>query len=194
MIWNKLEEFCKPQTNEVRAGFDLLTSFRQVIWVLMNGIMLFKHRSILQNMQLKQLRSYIETYFGFSSGRRNLSVKINDSNIDLEKFPSSKVRQLAKRLESSKSTARHIKKMSSDPQATQVNLLRHQWTKTPPSKAKRKQFKSNKFRSKNMGYSNEANYHQAPYKKMNLKTGRNSTLDRFFKMKIDTTNVVIPNI
>ena len=29
VLWNKFEEFCKPQTNEVRAGFDLLTSFRQ---------------------------------------------------------------------------------------------------------------------------------------------------------------------
>ena len=29
MIWNKFEDFCKPQTNEVRARFDLLTSFRQ---------------------------------------------------------------------------------------------------------------------------------------------------------------------
>ena len=27
LIWNKFEEFCKPQTNEVRARFDLLTSF-----------------------------------------------------------------------------------------------------------------------------------------------------------------------
>ena len=29
VIWKKFEEFCKPQTNEVRARFDLLTSFRQ---------------------------------------------------------------------------------------------------------------------------------------------------------------------
>ena len=29
MIWNKFEEFSKPQTNEVRAHFDLLTSFCQ---------------------------------------------------------------------------------------------------------------------------------------------------------------------
>ena len=28
VIWNKFEEFCKSQTNEVRARFDLLTSFR----------------------------------------------------------------------------------------------------------------------------------------------------------------------
>ena len=28
-IWGKFEEFCKPQLNEVRAYFDLLTGFRQ---------------------------------------------------------------------------------------------------------------------------------------------------------------------
>ena len=28
-IWSKYKDFCKPQVNEVRARFDLLTSFRQ---------------------------------------------------------------------------------------------------------------------------------------------------------------------
>ena len=28
-IWTKFKEFSKPQTNEVRAQFDLLTNFRQ---------------------------------------------------------------------------------------------------------------------------------------------------------------------
>ena len=28
-IWNKFEEFSKPQTNKVRDCFDLLTSFHQ---------------------------------------------------------------------------------------------------------------------------------------------------------------------
>ena len=28
-IWEKFEEFCKPQSNEVRARFDLLTKFWQ---------------------------------------------------------------------------------------------------------------------------------------------------------------------
>ena len=28
-FWEKFEKFCKPQSNEVRARFDLLTSFRQ---------------------------------------------------------------------------------------------------------------------------------------------------------------------
>ena len=83
-----------------------------------------------------------------------------------EKFPASKVRQLAKKLESSKSTTRHIKKISSDPQAAQINLLRHQRTGIPPNKAKRKQSKQNKFRNK---YSfKEENHHQAPYKQKEL--------------------------
>ena len=29
IVWKKYEEFCKPQANELRARFDLLTSFRQ---------------------------------------------------------------------------------------------------------------------------------------------------------------------
>ena len=29
IIWKKFEELCKPQTNELRARFDLLTSFKQ---------------------------------------------------------------------------------------------------------------------------------------------------------------------
>ena len=29
IIWQKFEEFCKPQTNKIRARFDLLTSFHQ---------------------------------------------------------------------------------------------------------------------------------------------------------------------
>ena len=28
-IWKKFEEFCKPQTNELRARFEILTSFCQ---------------------------------------------------------------------------------------------------------------------------------------------------------------------
>ena len=29
VLWEKVEELCKPQSNEVRARFDLLTSSRQ---------------------------------------------------------------------------------------------------------------------------------------------------------------------
>ena len=89
----KFEEFCKPQTNEVRARFDLLTSFRQ------------GDRSVDE--------FYKETFFGFSSKMKSfVSRTINDSNLDLDKCPASKVRQLAKKLESSKSTAKYIKQAS----------------------------------------------------------------------------------
>ena len=58
-----------------------------------------------------------------------VSKTISDESVDLEKFPVSKVRQLAKKLESSKATACHIKQVAGDLQAAQINLLRHQHTR-----------------------------------------------------------------
>ena len=70
---------------------------------------------------------------------KTLSSKtISDGSVDLEKFPTSKVRQLAKKLESSKATACHIKQVAGDLQATQINLLRHQRTELPAGKYKKK--------------------------------------------------------
>ena len=66
---------------------------------------------------------YRDTFWFVLRDEEFVSKTSNDSNIDLEKFPASKVRQLAKRLESSKSIARHIKKMSSDPQAAVVEFV-----------------------------------------------------------------------
>ena len=67
--------------------------------------------------------------------------------MDLDKFPASKVRQLAKKIEFLKSTTKHIKAVASDPQAAQVNLMRHQTTGLPGSRTKWKQH-SHKSRSK----------------------------------------------
>ena len=66
------------------------------------------------------------------------SKTISDGSIDLEKFPASKVTQLAKKLESSKATACHIKQIAGDLQAAQINLLRHQCTELPAGKYKKK--------------------------------------------------------
>ena len=52
-----------------------------------------------------------------------MSRTISDGSIDLDKFPVSRVCQLAKKLESSKATARHIKQVSGEPQVAQINLL-----------------------------------------------------------------------
>ena len=69
--------------------------------------------------------------------------------------------------------------MSSRPQATQVNLLRQQRTEIPPNKSKRKQF--NRSRCKNMGYSNEANQQQAPYKKKEFENKKAFNPKQFLK-------------
>ena len=53
---------------------------------------------------------------------------------------------MAKKLESSQSPARHIKQISSEPQATQIHLLRHQRTELPPTTLQRKQNKRFKQR------------------------------------------------
>ena len=84
---------------------------------------------------------------------------------DLKKFPASKVRQLAKKMESSNSTTRYIKQVASDPQVDQVILMRHQRTDLPPSKSKQKQH-SHKSRSKGQKrYSSENKNEGPPYKK-----------------------------
>ena len=67
-----------------------------------------------------------------------VSKTISDGSVDLEIFPASKVRQLAKKLESSKATVHHIKQVAGDLQAAQINLLRHQCTELPAGKYKKK--------------------------------------------------------
>ena len=127
----------------------------------MNGIMLFRHKSTYQNIPKKQQEFDIKSSFGFFlKDEEVMSRTINYSNIDLDKFPASKVRQLPKKLESSKSTAKHIKQMSSEPQAKQVILLRHQCRTLPPSKFQRKQRKSFKSRQANYKYQQEDKQHK----------------------------------
>ena len=124
VIWSKHEDFCKPQTNEVSARFDLLTSFRQ------GNISVNEwYNAVQAQVSLAKYppgnASILHRYtFWFFLKDEFVSKTINGSNIDLDKFPASKVRQLAKKMVSSKSTTRHIKAVASDPQVAQVNLMR----------------------------------------------------------------------
>ena len=79
-----------------------------------------------------------DIFWFFLCDEEYVSKTINDSNVDLEKFPASKVRQLAKKMESSKATEHHIKQVAGDPQAAQINLMRHQCPEIPPRKNKKK--------------------------------------------------------
>ena len=112
------------------ARFDLLTSFWQ------------GNRSVDEWYNVEQAQVNLAKYppetakilqrdifWLFLHDEEFVSKTISDGSVDLEKFPASKVRQLAKKLESSKATAHHIKQGAGDPQATQINLLRHQHTR-----------------------------------------------------------------
>ena len=125
--WLSMKIFARL-VNEVRARFHLLTSFRQ------------GNRSINKLYNAVQAQVSFAKYpqetanilhhdiFWFSLKDEEFASKtINDSSIDLEKFLASKVRQIAKKMESSKAT-HHIKQIANDPQATQINLMRHQHT------------------------------------------------------------------
>ena len=184
VIGVKYEDFCKPQTNDVRARFDLLTSFRQG-----NQSVDEWYNAVQAQVSLAKYPPetasilHWDIFWFFLKDEEFVSKTINDSNIDLLKFPASKVRQLARKMESSKSTARHIKQVASDPNVAQVNLMRHQRTDLPPSKSKQKQH-SHKFRSER--YSSEYK-NQGPLNKKKL------IQVKHIKEEISVPSVVILN-
>ena len=74
---------------------------------------------------------YHDIFWFFMKDEEFVSKTINDSSIDLDKFPASKVRQLAKKMEALKATVQHIKQVASDPQAAQINLMRTSMNRPP---------------------------------------------------------------
>ena len=114
-----------PRANKVRAGFDLLTSFR---WgngsidewcnAVQGQVSLAKYPQETANIL------HLDIFWFFLKDEEFVSKTINHSSIDLEKSPASKVRQLAKKMEASKATAHHSKQVASDSQASQINLMR----------------------------------------------------------------------
>ena len=135
----KYEEYCKPQSNEVQARFDLLMSFHQ------GNCSVDKWYNAMQ-AQVNLARYPPETakilhrdiFWFFLRDEDFVSRTISDGSINLDKFPVSRVHQLAKKLESSKATVRHIKQVSGEPQVAQINLLHHQRTELPQHRYKKK--------------------------------------------------------
>ena len=66
----------------------------------MNGTMLYKCKLIWPNTH-KKLQKILQRdiFWFFLKDEEFVSRTINDSNLDLDKFPASKVRQVAKKLE-----------------------------------------------------------------------------------------------
>ena len=65
-----------------------------------------------------------DIFWFFLKDEEFVSKFINDSSIDLDKFPASKVRQHAKKMEASKVTVHLIKQVKSDLQAAQISLIK----------------------------------------------------------------------
>ena len=75
-----------------------------------------------------------------------------------------------------------------------MNLLRHQRAEIPPNKAKRKQFKNKKLDPKILGTQMKLTINKHHTRRKNLKTRKHLIPGRFFKLKTDITNVMIPKI
>ena len=127
----------------MRARFDLFTSFTQgnkPVYEWYNAVPAQVCLAKYPQEGADILHHDIICFF--LKDEEFVSKTINDSSNDLDKFPASKIRQVAKKMEASKATAWHIKQVASDPQAAKINLMRHQWTDLPQSKNKGKALKS----------------------------------------------------
>ena len=164
-IWGKYEEYCKPQSNKVHARFDLLMSFHQ------GNCSIDKWYNAIQ-AQVNLARYPLETgiilhrdiFWFFLKDEDFMSKTISDGSINLDKFPASRVCHLAKKLESSKATARHIKQVSGEPQAAQINLLCHQRTELPQHRYKKKMSHANPRQGYNKPCRNDLHQGQLPQK------------------------------
>ena len=153
-IWTQFEEFCKPQSNEVQARFELLTSFCQgskSVDKWYNSVQAEVNLAKYPPETAKILHRDIFCFF-FLCDEDFVSKTINEGSVDLDKFPASKVHQLAKKYESSKATARHIKQVAAETQATQIHLMRHHHTELSHGKYKKQkaQAKSGPMQNKNV--------------------------------------------
>ena len=99
-IGSKYEDFCKPQENEVRARFDLLTSFHQGNIYLNEWYNAAQAQMCLAKYPQENANIlYHDIFWVFLTDEEFLSKTINDSSIDLDKFPASKVRQYAQEMQ-----------------------------------------------------------------------------------------------
>ena len=166
-IWGKYKKYCKPQSNKVWARFDLLMSFRQgncSVDEWYNAVQAQVNLAKYPPETAKIL--YRDIFWFFLKDEDFVSRTISDGSVYLDKFPASRVHQLAKKYESSKATARHIKQVSGEPQATQINLLHYQRTKLPQHRYKKKRSHTKpRLGNGNGKLAGNDQYHGQPYYK-----------------------------
>ena len=123
-IWAKFEEFSKHQMNEVWAHCDLLISFCQGNRNVNEWYNAVQAQVNLAKYPPETAKILHRDIFWFFMKDEDLVTKtINEGNVDIQKFPASKVRQLAKKMESSKATAKHIREGAGDLPVAQIQLM-----------------------------------------------------------------------
>ena len=91
-IWAKFEEFSKPQTNEVQAHFDLLTSFWQGNRNIDKWYNAIQAQVNLAKYPVETAKILHRDIFWFFMKDEDFVTKmINEGNVDIQKFPASKV-------------------------------------------------------------------------------------------------------
>ena len=91
-IWAKFKEFSKPQTNEVRTCFDLLTSFHQGNRNLDEWYNAAQAQVNLAKYPPEIAKILHRDIFCFFMKNEDFVTKtINEVNINIQKFPASKV-------------------------------------------------------------------------------------------------------
>ena len=131
-IWERFEDFCKLQSNEVWIWCDLLTSFHQGNKSVDEWYNAVQVQVTLAKYPPETVKILHWDYFWFLLHNEDfVSRTITEGSVDLDRFPASRVWQLAKIFKSSKATVHHIKQVAGDLQATQINLMRHQRTELP---------------------------------------------------------------
>ena len=103
-----------------------------------------------------------------------ISKTLSEIGNDSRRYTAAMARQAAKKAETSKSTAQHIKRGVSvnDPQASQVNMLRHKRTELPKPKSQR-----GKRRGGGRG-GKQPDYNQIPHRQPQLKYKQNTSYNK----------------
>ena len=122
-----------------------------------------------------------------------MSKTINDSNIDLNKFLASKVRQLAKKMESSKATAKYIKQVAGEPQATQVHLMQQNCHPASSKESKRNPLRQGKLQTSTTRKINKEKECHKHIEEIILIT-KLMQVKKNIQVKTDVTNVVTPHM
>ena len=92
-----------------------------------------------------------------------MSRTITEGSVDLDKFTASRVRQVAKKFESSKATVCHIKQVAGDLQATQIYLMRCQSPEFPTNRHNKKRRPTGKQKPDKTPESPATNQVKKPY-------------------------------